>query len=99
VISGGGTLLLGVNENIDIQPAKLALGPGDVVLFVSDGIVENQDVEGRLYGTDRLENFLRKKRGEPVSELVASILNEWRTFSKETKQSDDGTILALQIKN
>ena len=99
VITGGGTLLMGIDRDIDIKPARLALGAEDIILFVSDGIVENRNVETELYGTDRLEDFLEAKRGRQVKELVDAIVGESQTFSKDAKQGDDRTILALQIKN
>jgi serine phosphatase RsbU (regulator of sigma subunit) len=98
-ITGGGTLLMGIDQDIDIKPARLALSTGDIVLFVSDGIVESRNVEAELYGTDRLEDFLEAKRGRQVQELVEAIVSESQTFSKDTRQGDDRTILALQIKN
>ncbi|MHC4120211.1 MAG: PP2C family protein-serine/threonine phosphatase [Planctomycetota bacterium] len=97
-VTGGGTLLLGVDLDIRIEPSRLALEPGDVVLFVSDAVVENRNIEGQLYGTERLSDLLQAQRGESVQDLVASIVNDGRAFSKETKQVDDMTVLALQIK-
>lgn len=97
-VTGGGTLLMGVDENVRIEPSRLSLKPGDVVLFVSDAVVENRNIEGELYGADRLGNLLQEKRGGSIQELVESIVDEGRSFSKETKQADDTTILALRIK-
>ncbi len=97
-VTGGGTLLMGVDLNIRIEPSRLSLEPGDTVLFVSDAVVENRNIEGQLYGTDRLGELLQAQRGESVQDLVASIVNDGRVFSKETKQADDTTILALQIR-
>jgi len=97
-ITGGGTLLMGVEEDIEIKPSRLSLSPGDIVLFVSDGMVENRNAEGVFYGLERLEEFLGTKRGAPVNQLVESILGRWQNFSEGARQADDGTILAFQIK-
>ena len=98
-ITGGRTLLMGVDQDIEIEPSRLTLGAGDIVLFASDGIVENQNAEGELYGTDRFGAFLQAQRGESVQNLVESIVEEWRTFATDAKQTDDRTVLALQIKD
>jgi len=98
-ITGGRTLLMGVDRDIEIKPSRLTLGAGDIVLFASDGIVENQNAEGEFYGTDRFGEFLQAQRGGSVQNLVESIVEEWRTFSTNAKQTDDRTVLALQIKN
>lgn len=44
-----------------------------------------------------LESLLKTRHCDSVQELVESVVNEWRAFSKGMKQSDDKTILALQI--
>jgi len=98
-ITGGRTLLMGVEEDIEIEPSRLTLGAGDIVLFASDGVVENQDAEGQIYGTDRFDKFLQTQRGGSVESLVESIVNEWRTYSEGAKQTDDRTVLALRIKD
>jgi len=98
-ITEGRTLLMGVNREIEIEPSRLTLGAGDIVLFASDGIVENQNTEGEIYGTERFGNFLQARRGGSVQSLVESIVNECRAFSKDAKQTDDRTVLALQIKD
>lgn len=97
-IAGGGTLLMGVDQNIRIEPSRLSLKPGDVILFVSDAVVDNRNIEGELYGADRLGDLLQARRGGSLQDLAESIVNEGRFFSRETEQTDDTTILALQIK-
>ena len=69
-ISGGRALLMGVEQDIEIKPSRLNLGPGDIVLFASDGVVENQNSEGQIYGTDRFATFLQAQRGGSVQGLV-----------------------------
>ncbi|MHC4569047.1 MAG: PP2C family protein-serine/threonine phosphatase [Planctomycetota bacterium] len=98
-ISGGRALLMGVEQDIEIKPSRLTLRPGDIVLFASDGVVENQNSDGEIYGTERFGAFLQAQRGESVQGLVESIINEWRTYSRGAKQTDDRTVLALQIKD
>lgn len=98
-IAGGRALLMGINREIDFEPSRLTLRTGDIVLFASDGVVENQNAEGQIYGIDRFGRFLQDQRGRLVQGLVDAIVNEWRTYSMEAKQNDDRTVLALQIKD
>ena len=84
-------------DTIDLT-SNVTLEPGDTVLFVSDGIVENPNVDGRLYGTERFESFLQAKRPLPPEALVQAISDEARGYSRNTEQSDDRTVLALRIK-
>ncbi len=98
-ITGGRVLLMGISRDIDIEPSRLTLRPGDIVLFASDGIVENQNAEGEIYGVDRFGRFLQENRDGSVQSLVDAIVNEWRTYSAQAKQTDDRTVLALQVKD
>jgi serine phosphatase RsbU (regulator of sigma subunit) len=98
-ITGGRTLLMGVDRDTEIESSRLTLGAGDIVLFASDGVVENQNAQGELYGTERFDAFLQAQRGGSVRKLVNSIVEEWRSFSTDAKQTDDRTVLALQIKD
>lgn len=97
-LSHARTLVIGIKENIEIKASRLTLKPGDAVLFVSDGIVENTDLDGRQYGTGKFEAFLKTQRGIAVKELVGSIVNEMAAFSESAEPSDDRTVLAFQIK-
>lgn len=97
-ITEGRTLLMGVDTDIVIEASRLRLGPGDIVLFASDGIVENQNTEGQIYGTERFSEFLESQRGLSAESLVESIVREWQTYSIDARQMDDRTVLALQIK-
>jgi sigma-B regulation protein RsbU (phosphoserine phosphatase) len=97
-LSDARTLIIGVEENITIVTSRQTLKPEDIILFVSDGVVENQNADGEQYGTDRFEKFLDAKRQRPVRDLVKLIVNETEAFPKGAEQSDDRTILAFQIK-
>jgi sigma-B regulation protein RsbU (phosphoserine phosphatase) len=97
-LSDARNLIMGVEERADIAVSSVTLEPGDMVLFVSDGIVENPNVDGKLYGTDQFESFLQSRRSLIPQALVQTISDEARDYSRGTDQSDDRTILALRIK-
>ena len=83
---------------ITIKKAAVSLRDGDGILIVSDGITENQDIEGHMYGQERFENLLRKNAALSVSELVQLIAREADSFSESTPIMDDQTLLAFRIK-
>ena len=91
-------LIMGIEEHVELTTSNVTLAPGDTVLFVSDGIVENPNIDGALYGTERFESFLQSKRVLPPETLVQMISEEARHYSRGTDQSDDRTILALRIR-
>lgn len=97
-LNGARNLIMGIEEHVDLTTSSVTLEPGDTVLFVSDGIVENPNIDGALYGTERFESFLQSKRLLPPEALVQMISEEARNYSRGTNQSDDRTILALRTK-
>jgi sigma-B regulation protein RsbU (phosphoserine phosphatase) len=73
------------------------LRAGDGLIIVSDGITENQDLEGQLYGQERFEELLRKNALLSISQLAKLIICEANLFSESTRIMDDQTLLAFRI--
>ncbi len=90
-------LLLGVVEEIPLQESTIQLQSKDTVVFVSDGIVENRNPNGELYGTERFERLIQANASASAACLVESIIYDTRQFSGEAPQSDDRTVLALTL--
>lgn len=97
-LSDARAMILGVQGDIVIRPSRQLLRPGDIILFVSDGIIENRDADGELYGADKFKRFVSSNRQSGVEDLVALTVDEMADFSKDAEPSDDRTILAFQIK-
>ncbi|MBW8034812.1 MAG: serine/threonine-protein phosphatase [Planctomycetes bacterium] len=91
-------MILGIEETVDINKAVISLKSGDGVLIASDGIVENQDIEGQLYGQERFEELLQKNTTLPIKDLTRLIVREAELFSKGTSLKDDQTLLVFRIK-
>jgi serine phosphatase RsbU (regulator of sigma subunit) len=97
-INEAGTVILGILERIKIESAECKLGSGDIVLFVSDGLIEAQNIDGETYGLDEFEDLLKSKRPGSPGQLVSFIMDEIGRYSKDAEQTDDRTILAFQVK-
>jgi serine phosphatase RsbU (regulator of sigma subunit) len=91
-------LILGIEEDIPVTTSPLQLQPGDTLLMVSDGIVENMDLNGSLYGTDRFEGLINAETGATATRLVDTIAREAQAFSRHVPQNDDRTALAFTIR-
>lgn len=92
-------MILGIMEDIDIVISHEVLGPGDIILITSDGVIESQNIDGENYGIEQFEEFLENRRGSFAEELVSSIIKEIEIFSKDTEPGDDRTVLAFRIMN
>jgi sigma-B regulation protein RsbU (phosphoserine phosphatase) len=90
--------ILGVLEQTRFEEAREPLRSGDTVLFVTDGIIEATDEDGALYGSDRLHEYLRDRRGEAPQSLVTGVIEQVQSFTGGREQTDDRTILAFRVR-
>jgi sigma-B regulation protein RsbU (phosphoserine phosphatase) len=91
-------VILGILEEIDITTSYEILKQDDIVLLASDGVIENQNIDGESYGIEQFEKFLESRRGSSAEGLVNAIIDEIELFTKNAEPGDDRTILALRIK-
>jgi serine phosphatase RsbU (regulator of sigma subunit) len=73
------------------------LQPGDLLVLVSDGIVEARSAGGELFGFDRLEQILSLHPADrSPDDLITTILHEVSVFVDDAEQHDDMTIVVIQ---
>ena len=76
--------------------AALDLLPGDVLLLLSDGIYEQHDACGEMFGEQRVEQLVAEHRNGSMAELSARLLAAVQAFAQDTAQEDDITIVLLK---
>jgi sigma-B regulation protein RsbU (phosphoserine phosphatase) len=87
-------LLLGVIEDERWNEHSEPLGPGDVLLFYTDGVTDTPGAEER-FGESRLLEVVESTGGSP-GELLADMDAALREF-QERNVSDDRALLALRF--
>jgi len=88
---------LGVFEQIEIGQECLFLNPQDEIILFTDGITEAMSSKEVFFGTERLEEII-KKLYQPNPETTAkAILSGVRLFSDPDKYKDDITILVFKF--
>jgi serine phosphatase RsbU (regulator of sigma subunit) len=97
-LSDARALLLGVIEDFEISESSKPLRSGDMILFVSDGLIEAINVDGERYGMKRFETLLQSHRSSTANQLVDIVIREVSDFANEAEQTDDRTVLAFRIK-
>lgn len=93
----GETFPLGIVARTHYKMLELDLAPGDLLLFVTDGIVEAKNASRELFGFDRLEALIEFYGHEEPAALINTILSEVAVFVGQMPQHDDMTLLALRI--
>ena len=89
---------LGVYYNQEYQSNSIYLEHEDSLFIYTDGILEAMNKPGELYGYDRLKSTIAKKCiNKPPVECVNQIIEDLAMFTNGAKQSDDITLMAIQV--
>jgi serine phosphatase RsbU (regulator of sigma subunit) len=94
--STGIPLGIDANSAFDTSP-RIPLAPGDLVLLLTDGIVEARAPDGTAFGSERALDIMRLYRNDPAHQLVENLYHAVRAFSQHCSQDDDITVLVLKV--
>jgi len=91
---------LGLLPEIGIEPQRIELQPGDLLLAYTDGVTETHSVKGgdmggEMFGDQRLADWLTTHRGSSLEDLPEDLLRTLKLFG-QTTQEDDITLLCVQ---
>jgi phosphoserine phosphatase RsbU/P len=87
---------LGVTPELEAGEARVQLHSGDMLIMVSDGILEARDARGNEYGLSRLSRRIRTARGN-TEDVIKAILADIDAHSSDQAQADDMTIVGMAI--
>lgn len=74
-----------------------ALKPGDLLLLISDGIVEAMNSERRLFGFEHLATLVQNLDGCDAHGVMANVLEAVQQHTGSAEQNDDITIVAVRV--
>jgi len=89
---------LGLFPDVKFDELTLQAQPGDVLVFVSDGILDAEDTREDMYGQDRLAGVLCESREESAAEIAEAILTDVTRFQGTRERFDDETIIVLKVR-
>ncbi len=78
------------------QEQTIHFQPGDLLLLVSDGVVEAHDQNDQLFGFERLDAAIEAARAADVHDLVELVLDRVQQHMGDREQHDDITIVAVR---
>jgi len=80
-----------------IREYEFRVEPGELVCFITDGVVEAANGAGQLFGEDRLTDILRRADGASASHVLGEVFTQVEAHS--STQADDMTAVILRRKN
>ena len=81
-------------------PARgpLQLEPGDVLVLLTDGVLDAQAPDGTSFGNDRTLAIVRHYLDDSARDIVSNLYHAVRAFVQDGQQVDDITALILKVK-
>jgi sigma-B regulation protein RsbU (phosphoserine phosphatase) len=89
---------LGMFPDVTYEEFNVATQPGDVLIFVSDGILDAENATSEMYGQDRLSGLLCGHRDQSAQEIAHAILSDVSRFQGNQDRFDDETIIVLKVR-
>jgi sigma-B regulation protein RsbU (phosphoserine phosphatase) len=89
---------LGMFPDVAYDELTVATEPGDVIVFVSDGILDAENAQSEMYGQERLMALLCSRRDHAALEIADAILADVSRFQGEQERFDDETIIVLKVR-
>lgn len=90
-------LPLAIRDGAPYTTSFLELEEGDQLILYTDGVTEAMNTQSKLYGDERLEKLLQGCDSLCPSACVEAISRDVDHFSDGAEQSDDITILVLEL--
>jgi len=86
-------------ENVKYEKHKIKIEPGEKLFLYTDGVVEATDIQNKLYGEQRLKEFLNNNLNFDAEETINKLKEDIDRFVGKVEQFDDITMLELIYKN
>ena len=92
------SLPLGVDPDAAFPVSgPITLAAGDLLLLVTDGVLETQSLGGEYFGEQRMLDAVRARRDQPSNAIVAGLHNEVLAFSQPAEPADDITVIVVKL--
>jgi len=89
---------IGVLAGLTAEPWKTVTQRGDLLALGSDGVTEQVNHDGAMFGEDRFDDeVLHRAAASSASVAGSEILAEVATHAEGAPQSDDRTLMVLQF--
>jgi serine phosphatase RsbU (regulator of sigma subunit) len=95
---GSTSIPLGVLPEADFPAGEpVQLEPGDLVILLTDGVVEARAPDNTPFGTQRVFEIIRLYRADPARLIVANLYHAVRAFTHNAPQVDDITAVVIKV--
>jgi hypothetical protein len=80
------------------EQRRAEIGPGDVLVLLTDGLTEDNHLHGDRYGY-RFTGLVEEKASEGARTIGEAILDDWRAYPRAEDDADDVTVLVVTVQS
>ena len=87
---------LGLYAKVALDEQEVAILPGGMMLFFTDGLNEAVDESGEQFGLERVVNLLQTSRGESAKMICKRLWGAVKEYSRAAPHQDDFAVLLMK---
>jgi len=89
---------LGVDSRVHLpEPQPIRLAGGDLLVLITDGVLEAQEPGGEFFGAERVLALVREHRSRPAREILDQLFRVVAAFRQGAPQTDDLTAVICKV--
>ena len=88
---------IGAVNNFPYSVDKFSANKNDILLLLTDGILEQFNIKKEMFGIERVKNILTNSATENPNKIFEMLLSEVNTWRKEEPQNDDITFMIIKF--
>jgi len=93
----GGGIALGVVDDMEyLEHKRAGLTDGQIIAVGTDGIWEAFNLEGEMFGKDRLRELIRRNADQSAGTILNMVYEELKQFTAGRKNEDDITLVIIK---
>lgn len=90
-------MLLGITREVEFEERCCRIACGDILLLLTDGIIESENASGEFFGTGRLCRLLAARQHDDPDVILAAIFEDLALFVGDGQFSDDVSLVVVKM--
>ena len=93
-----GPIFSGVIDHEHYRELETVLGPGDMLVIYTDGVVEIMNERQEEFGVQRMMDILKIYHGKRAGEIIDEVMRATEVFAGTERSDDDFTLVVVKRK-
>ncbi len=89
--------ILGFRPNIKYKEFRIKTYPKDIIIFMTDGIVEAENANHEFFGLERVEKVVNNNVDYSAQDILDAVFAEVMSFTQGQQQKDDMTLIIMKV--